>query len=995
MFEKSLYDLIEGLRNHKGNEKEYIQNNLKECRAEIKGQDKDLKATALLKLVYLEMFGYDMSWAAFHVLEVMSSANYLQKRVGYLGAVQSFRADTEVLMLATNLLKKDLTTTAVPTLSLPIAALPHIVTSSLALLTLQDLLPRINHSEPAIRKKTIVTLYRLALVYPETLRPAWPKIKSRLMDVNEDASVIASIVNVICELGWRRPQDILPLVPRLFELLVEGGNNWMAIKLIKLFASLTQLEPRLVRKLLPHLTAIIQTTPAMSLLYECINGIIQGGIFDSAVESAGGEEIAALCVSKLRGMIMIEGDANLKFVALLAFNKIVVTHPILVSQQEDVIMDCIDSTDLLIRLRALDLVVRMVDSDNLIPIISRLMRQLRDLRSVSSEAARNQFRQIETNDDSDVESPKGNNCPEENRAEAPHMPNDYKLSVISRILDMCSNNNYGNLIDFQWYINILIKIFRLIPTSASITLEGSSKMKGDFSISKISERIGDELRNVAVKVKAVRMQATRAAELLMVSTCNDESSTKMVNSGFLGPIAWVVGEFASSLATPEISLNALLRLLEKSIEPGPLITYLHALPKVFSFIASDNQTKWTPERKTMISLLLSRIIYVLESLTTHPNLEVQERSVEYSELLKLSAEASSSHDANFQQEPPLILTKAIPSLFLGLELNSIAPGAQKIVPKPSGLDLNQEINENLKFLLDDINLVSYEDSKNNSFDAYYYNSIVSISVFSGATASNHFSDEEQPQPDQLDDEKFRLDPDIIEKRRAERTEKNKDDPFYIFPIDVKSEFSETFDSLNTGSKSDFNVNEIPILSLNPDETGFSEQATPKILNTIKHRKRVEVAADETIVISDIQTMDLEGNESKPNKLHKVKSKKNSSLLQVDSSYISTFCLENNIPEVSNSFGQDRDDETEIAKAMNELEMQRLEMQRASERIQAPQSVERTTVIKKKKKIKKNTIVPENIDQGRVKGKKKSKISGEDNAIKKVGKKKKKAPKNAD
>ena len=78
----------------------------------LRGRDRiltdiiDLKATALLKLVYLEMFGHDMSWASFHVLEVMSSAKYLQKRVGYLGAVQSFRPDTEVLMLATNLLKK-------------------------------------------------------------------------------------------------------------------------------------------------------------------------------------------------------------------------------------------------------------------------------------------------------------------------------------------------------------------------------------------------------------------------------------------------------------------------------------------------------------------------------------------------------------------------------------------------------------------------------------------------------------------------------------------------------------------------------------------------------------------------------------------------------------------------------------------------------------------------------------------------------------------------
>ena len=66
----------------------------------------DVKATALLKLVYLEMYGHDMSWASFHILEVMSSFKYLHKRAGYLAAVQSFRSDTEVLMLATNLLKK-------------------------------------------------------------------------------------------------------------------------------------------------------------------------------------------------------------------------------------------------------------------------------------------------------------------------------------------------------------------------------------------------------------------------------------------------------------------------------------------------------------------------------------------------------------------------------------------------------------------------------------------------------------------------------------------------------------------------------------------------------------------------------------------------------------------------------------------------------------------------------------------------------------------------
>ena len=52
------------------------------------------------------MLGYDMSWASFHVVEVMSSPRIHLKSVGYLGASQSFIEETDVLMLTTNLVKK-------------------------------------------------------------------------------------------------------------------------------------------------------------------------------------------------------------------------------------------------------------------------------------------------------------------------------------------------------------------------------------------------------------------------------------------------------------------------------------------------------------------------------------------------------------------------------------------------------------------------------------------------------------------------------------------------------------------------------------------------------------------------------------------------------------------------------------------------------------------------------------------------------------------------
>lgn len=63
----------------------------------------DLKFIAVIQL---DMLGYDMSWASFHVVEVMSSSKVHLKTIGYLAAAQSFEQDTDVLMLTTNLLKK-------------------------------------------------------------------------------------------------------------------------------------------------------------------------------------------------------------------------------------------------------------------------------------------------------------------------------------------------------------------------------------------------------------------------------------------------------------------------------------------------------------------------------------------------------------------------------------------------------------------------------------------------------------------------------------------------------------------------------------------------------------------------------------------------------------------------------------------------------------------------------------------------------------------------
>lgn len=49
-----------------------------------------------------------------------------------------------------------------------------------------------------------------------------------------------------------------------------------------------------------------------------------------------------------------------KYIGLLALGKILPTHPKLVAEHKDLILECIDDPDISIRIRALDLIVGMV-----------------------------------------------------------------------------------------------------------------------------------------------------------------------------------------------------------------------------------------------------------------------------------------------------------------------------------------------------------------------------------------------------------------------------------------------------------------------------------------------------------------------------------------------------------------------------------------------------------------------------------------------------------
>lgn len=162
-----------------------------------------------------------------------------------INVAQSFTESTDVILLTTNLFKKEFSSSSNNQyeIGMAINCLANIATKDLARDCISDLVVLMNHSRAYVRKKAVLAMFKLYVKFPQGLRLTFEKLKDRLDD--SESSVISTAVNVICELANKNPRNYLAMAPKFFRLLTTSSNNWMLIKVVKLLGSLVSEEPRL------------------------------------------------------------------------------------------------------------------------------------------------------------------------------------------------------------------------------------------------------------------------------------------------------------------------------------------------------------------------------------------------------------------------------------------------------------------------------------------------------------------------------------------------------------------------------------------------------------------------------------------------------------------------------------------------------------------------------------------------------------------------------
>ncbi|VEN63802.1 unnamed protein product [Callosobruchus maculatus] len=747
MFDKNLTDLVRGIRNNKENEAKYISECMEDIKQELRQDNLSVKSNAIAKLTYLQMLGYDISWAGFNIIEVMSSSKFTLKRIGYLAASQSFHCDSELLMLTTNMIRKELNSQNQYEAGLALTSLSCYISTDLARDLANDILTLLSSTKPYIRKKAVLMMYKVFLKYPEALRPAFPRLKEKLED--PDPGVQSAAVNVVCELARKNPKNYLSLAPVFFKLMTTSTNNWMLIKIIKLFGALTPLEPRLGKKLIEPLTNLIHSTSAMSLLYECINTVIAVLISISSGMPNHAASIQ-LCVQKLR-ILIEDSDQNLKYLGLLAMSKILKTHPKSVQAHKDLILQCLEDKDESIRLRALDLLYGMVSKKNLMEIVKKLMVHM-------------------------------------DKAEG----TVYRDELLSKIILICSQNNYQFITNFEWYITVLVELAQM-----------------EFG-SKQGHVIGAQLMDVCIRVPAIRQFAvTEMAQLLDVYTSTSQFT---IMQEVLYAAAWLCGEFIADLKNPEQTLQSMLKY--KALPQHIESVFIQNILKVLAHVLEIYEAK---EQYDEMCALCDQVIDKMNDSIKSGELEVQERASNTLIIMKILQEeitAGKNHqsmrimdsDDPLDTKPSETIVAEFLSLFNG-ELNPVAPKAQKKVPIPEGLDLDAQIYDEP---VEESDSDSEPDSRENLF-------IKTDRLRSGNTIVY------QPEPTEEE----------IKKSREARKQEQLNNPHYL-----KSDSIDSNTSANTE-----NVDGVPVaeLALSVPLKTFGEKRSDKYLamntDTKKSKKK--------------------------------------------------------------------------------------------------------------------------------------------------------------
>ncbi|CAG8450341.1 9270_t:CDS:10 [Diversispora eburnea] len=319
----------------------------------------------ITRLIYCDILGHNVDFGHIHAVKLAQSAKGLwEKRVGYLACSLFLDETHELSIMLINTLQKDLQSNNYLEICSALTALCHVLNPEIIPAILKLVEEKLTHKNYLVKKKAIMVFQRLFHESPDLIKHLDEKFRQILTE--KEPEILSAILSLYVDFVKVDPNKYKDLVPILINILEQVIDKWLPIsydyhglpapwiqmKIIEIMGLLAKDDEKAISMLHPQaLSTIVNKSPHLNPL-------------------------------KIITRFLKSRNNNLKYLGLISLSEIDTIWWMegqwWGEEQMNIIVECLEEKDDSLRKKVLDLLYKMVNSQNVVVIVENMINALRE-----------------------------------------------------------------------------------------------------------------------------------------------------------------------------------------------------------------------------------------------------------------------------------------------------------------------------------------------------------------------------------------------------------------------------------------------------------------------------------------------------------------------------------------------------------------------------------------------------------------------------------------
>ncbi|KAH0794775.1 Adaptin N terminal region family protein [Histomonas meleagridis] len=369
-------------------EESIITTELASTRTDIRDCNPEFLPRIITKLVYLNMIGRSTTFGQLYCINLMSDERFSFKRIGYLGASMLFDENTEISVLFTHTLEKDLQSKNRYVISLALGLIANLGSTEICRSLSTEVHKILEFSDPFLKKRAAMAVIRIIKKLPESTETFQPHVHLLLNDTSH--SVVLSGIGIVIEMlraqphlsqNWARFTTAFVKILRSLNVssrsASEPSDPFLQIKVLEILQLLRSPSDELDEVLASIVSsADMRRSDSRAVLLQAVQTIVCVGKQPS---------LRTLAFNQI-GKLLNSQDPNMLYSALNVFSRVLYANrdildrtgsdALALQRHKGQIVRCLDNPDVSIRRRALDVISALIDVNNAERLVPEIIKYL-------------------------------------------------------------------------------------------------------------------------------------------------------------------------------------------------------------------------------------------------------------------------------------------------------------------------------------------------------------------------------------------------------------------------------------------------------------------------------------------------------------------------------------------------------------------------------------------------------------------------------------------